>query len=98
MRNKLLFIISIVISLLVTIHLFVIGFTCESEIILGTFQNGNVSSIKKITLMIYIVLLMVFSLLAMIPNYIKEKQVNFNLFMFYLILEIVLNVLPYFNM
>lgn len=97
MKDKIFFIISIVLSILITLHLFIIGFTCNNEIVFGTFENGNVSSINKVSLMIYISLLMIFALLVIIPTYIKEKHVNYNLFMFYLILEIVLNVLPYFN-
>ena len=80
MKNKLLFIISIVISAIVLIHLFIIGFMCPNEIILGTFNNGKVSSIKKISLILYISLLLVFYLIAMLPTYIKEKSINFNLF------------------
>lgn len=98
MKDKVLFIVSIVISFLVFIHLFIIGFTCESEILLGSFQNGNQSSIKKISLMIYISLLMIFGLLVIIPSYLKEKKINFNFFMAYLLLELVFNALPYFNL
>lgn len=98
MKDKVLFIVSIVISFLVFIHLFIIGFTCESEILLGSFQNGNQSSIKKISLMIYISLLMIFGLLVIIPSYLKEKKINFNFFMAYLLLELVFNALPYFSL
>ena len=97
MKNKLLFIISIVISAIVLIHLFIIGFMCPNEIILGTFNNGKVSSIKKISLILYISLLLVFYLIAMLPTYIKEKNINFNLFMAFILLEILLNILPYFG-
>ena len=97
MKNKLLFIISIVISAIVLIHLFIIGFMCPNEIILGTFNNGKVSSIKKISLILYISLLLVFYLIAMLPTYIKEKSINFNLFMAFILLEILLNILPYFG-
>ena len=97
MKNKLLFIISIVISTIVLIHLFIIGFMCSNEIVLGTFNNGKVSSIKKISLILYISLLLVFYLIAMLPTYIKEKNINFNLFMAFILLEILLNILPYFG-
>jgi hypothetical protein len=97
MKNKLLFIISIVISAIVLIHLFIIGFMCPNEIILGTFNNGKVSSIKKISLILYISLLLIFYLIAMLPTYIKEKNINFNLFMAFILLEILLNILPYFG-
>lgn len=97
MKNKLLFIISIVISAIVLIHLFIIGFMCPNEIILGTFNNGKVSSIKKISLILYISLLLIFYLIAMLPTYIKEKSINFNLFMAFILLEILLNILPYFG-
>lgn len=98
MKDKILFIISIVFSFVVFIHLFVIGFTCDSEIILGTFQNGNQSSIKKVSLLIYISLLMIFSLIVIIPNYLKDKRVNFNMFMAYILLELFMNLLPYFSL
>ena len=97
MKNKLLFIISIVISAIVLIHLFIIGFMCPNEIVLGSFNNGKVSSIKKISLILYISLLLVFYLIAMLPTYIKEKSINFNLFMAFILLEILLNILPYFG-
>ena len=97
MKNKLLFIISIVISSFVLIHLFIIGFMCPNEIVLGSFNNGKVSSIKKISLILYISLLLVFYLIAMLPTYIKEKSINFNLFMAFILLEILLNILPYFG-
>ena len=97
MKNKLLFIISIVISAIVLIHLFIIGFMCPNEIVLGSFNNGKVSSIKKISLILYISLLLVFYLIAMLPTYIKEKNINFNLFMAFILLEILLNILPYFG-
>lgn len=97
MKNKILFITSIIVSITILIHLFIIGFTCESTIILGEFNNGRVSSISKISLIIYISLLMLVSLIVIIPTYLKEKKVNINLFMAFLILEIVLNVLPYFE-
>lgn len=97
MKNKIIFIASIVLSIFIIVHLFIIGFTNDSEIVLGTFADGKVSSIGKISLIIYISLLMVFALGIIIPNYIKEKKINFNLFMAYLILEIVLNILPYFG-
>ena len=97
MKNKFLFIISIVISAIVLIHLFIIGFMCPNEIVLGSFNNGKVSSIKKISLILYISLLLVFYLIAMLPTYIKEKSINFNLFMAFILLEILLNILPYFG-
>ena len=97
MKNKFLFIISIVISAIILIHLFVIGFMFPNEIVLGTFNNGNVSSIKKVSLIIYIIGLLIFYLIAMLPTYIKEKNINFNLFMAFILLEILLNVLPYFG-
>ena len=75
-KNKLLFIISIVISAIILIHLFFIGFMCPNEIILGSFNNGKVSSIKKVSLILYIIGLLVFYLIAMLPTYIKEKSVN----------------------
>ena len=96
MKNKLLFIISIVISAIILIHLFFIGFMCPNEIILGSFNNGKVSSIKKVSLILYILGLFIFYLVAMLPTYIKEKSINFNLFMAYVLLEILLNILPYF--
>lgn len=97
MKNKLLFIISIVISAIILIHLFIIGFICPNEIVLGSFNNGKVSSIKKVSLILYIIGLLVFYLIAMLPTYIKEKNVNFNLFMAFILLEILLNILPYFG-
>lgn len=97
MKNKILFISSIVISALVIIHLFIIGFICPSEIVIATFTDGKVSSITKVSLILYITLLMLFYFIASIPTYIKDKEVNFNLFMAYIILEVVLNVLPYFG-
>lgn len=96
MKNKILFICSILISVMVLFHLFIIGFTCDDQVIIGAFDNGNVNSISKLSLMLYISVLMIFSMIVIIPNYIKEKKVNDNLFMAYLILEIVLNILPYF--
>ena len=96
MKNKILFISSIVISFIVMIHLFVIGIMFPSEIILANF-NDKVSSITKVSLILYICLLMVFYFIASLPTYIKEKEINFNLFMAYFILEVVLNILPYFG-
>lgn len=97
MKNKLLFIISIVISAIILIHLFIIGFICPNEIVLGSFNNGKESSIKKVSLILYIIGLLAFYLIAMLPTYIKEKSVNFNLFMAFILLEILLNILPYFG-
>lgn len=97
MKNKVLFIISILISILISGHLFVIGFYFENEIILGVFSNGNTSSISKLSLMLFISIIMVLYFLIIIPNYIKEKKINDNLFMAYLIFEIILNILPYFG-
>ena len=97
MKNKLLFIISIVISAIILIHLLIIGFNCPNEIVIGTFNNGKVSSIKKITLILYISGLMTFYLIAMLPKYINDKNVDFNLFMAFILFEILLNILPYFG-
>jgi len=88
---------SLAISFLIIIHLFIIGFTFDSQIIIAELDNGNVNSMSKISLMIYISLLMVFTLGLMIPSYIKKKKINFNLFMAYLIFEMALNILPYFG-
>jgi len=96
-KNKILFIMSLAISFLIIIHLFIIGFTFDSQIIIAELDNGNVNSMSKISLMIYISLLMVFTLGLMIPSYIKKKKINFNLFMAYLIFEMALNILPYFG-
>lgn len=97
MKNKVMFILSIVISAIVFIHLFIIGFMYPNEFVLGSFSNGKVSSITKLSLIVYISLLMIFYYIAMLPSYIKDKSINFNLFMAYIILEIVLNILPYFG-
>ena len=91
------FIISLIISGLILINLVFIGVNCDSQIILGVFDNGDVSKIGKVPLMIYISLLLVFALSIIIPTYIKEKKINFNLYMAYLLLEFVLNILPYFG-
>lgn len=96
MKHKILFYACIFISFLVLCHLLIIGTSFDSQIIIGEFSNGNISSISKTSLIFYISALMVFALLVIIPNYIKEKKVNENLFIAYLILEIVLNILPYF--
>ena len=96
MKHKILFYACIFISILVLCHLLIIGISFDSQIIIGEFSNENISSISKTSLIFYISALMVFALLVIIPNYIKEKKVNENLFIAYLILEIVLNILPYF--
>lgn len=95
MKQKALFIISIVISILVTIHLFIIGFNSDSIIVLAKNSDGSLRTMKKITLMIYISLFVIFALGIIIPNYIKEKKVNTNLLIAYLIFELALNILPY---
>ncbi len=97
MKNKILFTLSIVITILIITHLVFIGISLESKIVLGHFANGNEYVLSKTNLIFFIGLLMIFSMTIINLNYIKEKKVNENLFLAYLILEIVLNILPYFN-
>ena len=97
MKDKILFITSLVISFLVVVHLFIIGFISDDIIILAKTGNGELRTMSKVSLMIYVILILIFALGIIIPNYIKEKKVNSNLLFAYLIFELAMNILPYLN-